>query len=373
MDSQLTRRQFGKVITSTIGVNAVSGVLPFAQPPGVVRRPNIVFICSDEHDGRQLLGGSGEAVPVRTPNLARLASKGVWFRNAYTAQPVCAAGRAAMMTGRFASDVGSYCNATPFDGRVPTWGGYLRQAGYYTWATGKLDLCPKAAMDFVQVNTSNGHYENPDITSLWRRPLCYRVDEKASVNGKVGDGSRKHDLDVTEAGLNFLRTEANHLDKPWVAYLGILAPHPDYVAPQKYWDLYPPEQVRVPNIPPGYLENDLHLVYRRLRDFKMVSTPIPEERIRRARSGYYAEISEVDDYVGCIVDELEKTDGLKDTLVIYTSDHGDMLGSHGIWRKNVLLEGAARVPLIMSGAGLPQGKIVDTPVSHLDMVATMLV
>lgn len=368
---KINRREFGKTLTTGLG-SSMLDLKAFSQgQPGAVRRPNILFICSDEHNGRLLMGGPGKASPAMTPNLERLASMGVYFRNAYTANPVCAPARAAFMTGRFASDVGSYCNSTAFDGRVPTWGNYLRNAGYYCWATGKLDLTPEADLGFVQHNTSSGHFSNRDITSLFRRPLCYRIDNRKSVDGKVAEHPKAHDVAVTGAGLNFLQTQAGSLKKPWAAYLGMTLPHPAFTTTQKYWDLYPPDTVSLPNIPPGYLEN-LPLVYQALRNFDLMSTPIPEERVRRARSAYYGMVTELDANIGRVLDQLEKTDALKDTLVIYTSDHGEMLGNHGLWLKDVLFEGAAHVPLFMAGAGLPRGKVIDTPVSHLDMVPTML-
>jgi len=336
----------------------------------ILKRPNIVFICSDQHSGLLLMGGPGEVVPVRTPNLKRLAQMGVHFGNSYCVDPVCTPSRASLMTGRFASDVGSYGNSTPFDGRVPTWGNYLQQAGYYCWATGKMDLTPKADLGFKQVHTSHGHYEHPDITSLFRRPMCYRVDERRQVDGKIEEKG-KHDQAVLAAGLDFLRTEAKSVGKPWAAYLGFIMPHPPFGAPQKYWDLYPTDQVRMPNIPPGYLER-LPLDFQVLRNFKMISTPIPEERIRRARSAYYGMITELDGMIGELLDQLEKSGMLENTLIVYTSDHGEMLGDHGLWLKNNLLEGAARAPLIMAGSGLPRGMSVETPVSHVDLIATLL-
>jgi choline-sulfatase len=316
------------------------------------------------------MGGPGDAVPVRTPNLKRLAALGVQFRNTYCVDPVCTPSRASLMTGRFASDVGSYCNSTPFDGRVPTWGNYLRQAGYFCWATGKMDLTPKADLGFKQVQTSHGHYEHPDITSLFRRPMCYRVDERRQVDGKVEERG-KHDQRVLESGLEFLRTQAKSVGKPWAAYLGFVMPHPPFGAPQQYWDLYPPDQVRMPNVPPGYLEK-LPLDFQILRQFKMIATPVPEERVRRARSAYYGMITELDEKIGKLLDGLETSGEIENTLVVYTSDHGETLGDHGLWLKNNLLEGAARVPLIMAGAGLPRGLSFEMPVSHVDLIATLL-
>jgi len=365
----ISRRKFGKSVFSGMVASGIAG-MPSVSKGSVVKKPNIVFICADQHSGPMLMGGPGDVVPVRTPNLKRLASMGVHFKNTYCVDPVCTPARASLITGRFASDVGSYGNSTPFDGRVPTWGNYLQQAGYFCWATGKMDLTPKADLGFKQVHTSHGHYEHPDITSLFRRPMCYRVDERRQVDGKVEERG-EHDQTVLETGLEFLRTKAKSAGKPWAAYLGFIMPHPPFGAPQKYWDLYPPDQVRMPNVPPGHLEN-LPLDFQVLRQFKMIATPIPEERVRRARSAYYGMITELDGMIGEILDELERAGELENTLVVYTSDHGEMLGEHGLWLKNNLLEGAARVPLIMAGAGLPRGMTIEAPVSHVDLVATLV-
>jgi choline-sulfatase len=365
----ISRRKFGKTVLS--GMIASGNLAQSSSSKGsTLKKPNILFICSDQHSGPMLMGGPGEAVPVRTPSLKRLASMGVHFKNTYCVDPVCTPSRASLMTGRFASDVGSYGNSTPFDGRVPTWGNYLQQAGYFCWATGKMDLTPGVDLGFKQFHTSHGHYEHPDITALFRRPMCYRVDERRQIEGKVEERG-KHDQGVLEAGLKFLRTEAKSAGNPWAAYLGFVMPHPPFGAPQKYWDLYPPDQVRVPNVPPGHLEK-LPLGLQLLRNFKMISTPIPEERIRRTRSAYYGMITELDGMIGELLDGLEKTGELDNTLVVYTSDHGETLGEHGLWLKNNLLEGAARVPLIMVGAGLPRGMKIEAPVSHVDLVATLL-
>ena len=234
---RISRRKFGQSVSGMLVAGALSGSA--SSQVSIRKRPNILFICSDQHSGPMLMGGPGEVVPVRTPNLKRLASRGVHFKNTYCVSPVCTPARAALMTGRFASDVGSYCNSTPFEGQVPTWGNYLQQAGYLCWATGKLELTPKADLGFQQVHTSHGHFEHPDITSLFRRPMCYRVDERKNVNGKMEERG-KHDQDVLDAGLGFLRNEAKSSGKPWAAYLGFTSPHPPFAAPQKYWDSYPP-------------------------------------------------------------------------------------------------------------------------------------
>jgi len=135
--------------------------------------------------------------------------------------------------------------------------------------------------------------------------------------------------------------------------------------------MYPPESMPLPDVPLDYLDQR-HAIFEQMAGFQRVSAPISAARIRRAQAAYFGMITELDRQVGVLVDELEKTGQRDRTLIVYTSDHGEMLGENGLWFKNVLLENAARVPLIMSGAGLPRGKVVKTPVMHVDAVATML-
>jgi len=332
---------------------------------GDTRPPNILFICSDQHSGR-VMGCNGHPI-VKTPHMDRLARMGVHFRNAYTCSPVCAPGRAGMMSGRFPSDVESFCNSTPM-GRVPSWGNHLRDAGYVCRAFGKIDLTSGVDYGFEESGARGGHSERPDITSLFRAPVCFRPGERDNVNGEFVDREH-HDAAVTRDALNQLKQPRGA--KPWGLYVGLTQPHPKFVALPKYRDLYPPEKMPLPVIPEGYLEAR-HTFFQVVANFKNIQSPIPNERVQRARAAYYGMVSELDEHLGMLLDQLERSGEMDNTLIVYTADHGEMLGEHGLWLKNVLLENAARVPLILAGAGLPKGRTVDVPVSHMDMVATLL-
>ena len=364
--AEITRREFNKRVAAGLGAAALSGVTGLGR--AAPRSPNIVFICSDQHSYKYT-GYAGHPI-VKTPNLDRIASQGVAFESAYCAHPVCVASRASMMTGVYPSDVNSFCNSTVWDGSHPTWGTLLRQAGYYTRAIGKMDLNDDFDTGFEEIDTSHGHRHNPDITSLFRRPTAYRVGEREGVDGQPRD-KRHRDADRTAKAVEFIEKESRGLGRPWALYVGLTEPHPRFVALRKYWEMYPPEGMDLPNIPQGHLE-DLHLVYQELRHFKRIATPIPEERVRRARSGYYGMITELDEYVGKIWTALERTGQLENTIFVYTSDHGESLGEHGLWYKNNLYDVAARVPLIVAGPGLPKGKRVTAPVGHVDLVYTLL-
>jgi choline-sulfatase len=356
----LSRRGFSKAILSGIPAAA------FAQRAG--RRPNILFICSDQHHAG-VMGASRHPL-VRTPHLDRLAGRGVLFRNAYCSNPVCAPSRAGMMTGAFPSDVGAFCNGTPFDGRVPSWGARLRDAGYHAWATGKMDLSKGRDFGFHEVATTHGHSTDPDVTSLFRAPVCFRPNERGVVDG-VFEERVPPDQKLINNTLKFLREEAPKLDRPWAAYVGITKPHPRWIVLPRFREMYPPERVPLPGVPKGYFERR-HPMFQVLANFKNIATPVPEERVRLARSAYFGMVTEVDELIGQLLDAVDQAGQWENTLIIYTSDHGEMLGEHGLWLKNVLLEGAAHVPLLLAGAGLPHGKAVDTAVAHVDLVATLL-
>jgi choline-sulfatase len=343
--ADLSRRTFSRTVMSGLGASVLS---PAWQSPGR-RPPNIVFFCSDQHAG-SVVGANGHPI-VKTPNMDRLAALGVNFRSAYCGSPVCVPSRAGLMTGRFPSDVGSYCNSTPFDGRTPTWGHRLGQAGYQCWASGKLDLEQGVDYGFREVDTSHGHSRSPDITSLFRVPLCYRRDERRQADGDWRE-RRHHDADITDHALAFLRNEAPRQQKPWAMYVGLSLPHPAFVALPKYREMYPPEKMPLPEIPPDYLEQR-HLVFHAQANFKLLATPVPAARVRRARAAYYGMVTELDEMLGQLMNELERRGELQNTVFIYTSDHGEMLGEHGMWLKNNLLEPAARAAA-HRGSGLPQ-------------------
>jgi choline-sulfatase len=135
--------------------------------------------------------------------------------------------------------------------------------------------------------------------------------------------------------------------------------------------MYPLDDLDLPDVRQDDLEN-MHLVFQGLRAQKRLATTIPEDRVRRARAGYYGMITELDEYVGQVYDALDEAGELDNTVFIYTSDHGEALGEHGLWYKNNIYENAAHVPLVMTGPGIPEGKVIDTPVAHVDLAATLL-
>lgn len=374
--SKISRRTFNKEIAlSAASIALGTGMRPplsihrekiLQQDNRKIRRPNFVFISSDQHSFRYA-GFMGHSL-VKTPNLDKLASAGIVLENNYCGSPVCVPSRASMMTGMFPSDVNSFCNSTVYDGSYPTWGKRLREAGYYCWGTGKADLNDAVDLGF-KGTLSNGHSKNPDITSLFRRPTIFRINERDQINGEFRS-ERSKDAKIANIAVDFIKDKSVKINKPWMAYVGFHLPHPSFVGLKPYYDYYLP-RVKLPYIPDGYLEK-LPLSYQVLRHFKCIATPIPAERRIRATAAYFAMISELDEYIGNIYNALEESGQLDNTYFIYTSDHGEALGYNGLWLKNNLYEGAAHVPLVFSGPNLPQGKRIKEPTGHVDLIATMM-
>lgn len=374
----MNRREFDRrLCTLLAGSVAASAVSPSLIGPACAvaqQRSNIIFISSDNQCFKDM-GYTGQSI-VQTPNMDRIASEGVIFTNAYCGSPVCTPARACMMTGMFPSQVGSYCNATPWNGDHPTWAFRLKQAGYYCRSIGKLDLHNAYDTGFEEFESKHGHVDNPDITALFRRPLCYRVGERINVNGGPRD-TRHRDASWTDMAVRFITKDAPHLKQPWVLNVGLHQPHVafferlGFLALETYYEQYPLDEIPMPVIPPGHLESQ-HLVFQELRRFKRLEASLAEDRIRRARAGYYGMITELDEYVGRIWTALQQSEQLENTLFIFTSDNGMSMGEHGLFYHNSLYEESVHVPLFIMGAGIPKGRVIHAPVSHMDLSATML-
>jgi len=331
-------------------------------------RANILLLCSDQQHWR-LNGFNGHPL-VRTPNLDRLAERATNFRCCYSNSPVCAPSRAAMFTGRLASHVGAYDNAQPFDGRVPTFAALARDEGYYCTASGKLDFCQDRDYGLEEIGTAHGHDVNPDITALFRNPLCRRPGYERTRTGTFRE-ERARDWRTVERTISFLTERSRALGRPWLAYSGWNAPHPPFRARRDLFESYPLDAIDLPHVPADWRDTE-HPVIQLSRWHRCCTRPAPEEDLRKARAAYYAMITEVDEMVGAVLDALDATGQRENTVVIFTSDHGEMAGEHGLFLKNLPHEGCARVPLLIAGPGFPAGKVVETPVSLMDLYATIV-
>jgi choline-sulfatase len=336
---------------------------------------NLIVIMSDEHDARHM-GASGSRL-MRTPNLDRLAERSLRFSSNYTPSPICVPARAAFATGDYVHRIGYWDNALPYDGRIPSWGSILQQAGVRVESIGKLhyrnaDLPTGFDRQHQPMHVANGH------GMIWgsvRDPLPQLPFTNRMLGEVIGPGESnytRYDRTIADRTVAWLEEAAARNDgKPWTLFVGFVAPHFPLIAPQEFFDLYPLHAIPPIKLRPtaGYQRHpwiealDAHWPH----DESFVNE---EERIR-AVATYFALCSFLDFNVGRILDTLERSGLGETTRVIYTSDHGDNLGARGLWGKSTLYHESTVVPLLMSGPDIAPG-VVDTPVSLLDLFPTIL-
>jgi choline-sulfatase len=338
---------------------------------------NLLFLMSDNH-ARTALGAASRGL-VKTPNLDRLAARGVRFSNAYTASPICCPARAAIATGRYPHETGYWDNAITYDGQVPTWHHRLRDAGLDVAAIGKLhyrktDDDNGFSEEIVPMHILGGkggvsmllrwNGEEPTNTGQW---------ELYADKSGVGETSyQKYDTDITQHAVEWLEKRATSgNDKPWALMVSYVSAHPPFSVPQRFLDLY--RDVDLP-LPPmhGSGERPEHAAIRHLRENFAYGDLDDPELLRRITVAYYALCSHLDEQIGMVLSTLERLGLADDTRVIYTSDHGEALGAHGLLGKFQLYEPSAGVPLLMAGPGIPSGRVIDEPVSHIDLYPTIL-
>ncbi len=345
----------------------------------MTKQPNILILMVDQLNGT--LFPDGPADFLHTPNLKKLASRSARFRNAYTASPLCAPGRASFMSGQLPSRTQVYDNAAEFVSSIPTFAHHLRAAGYSTCLSGKMHFVgPDQLHGFEERLTTDIYPADFGWTPDYRKP-GERIDWWYHNLGSVaGAGTAEitnqleYDDEVAFHAAQRLYDHARHSDdperRPWCLTVSFTHPHDPYVARARHWDLYENCPALDPRIGPIAREmQDAHS--KRLYDASdYASFDITDEDIRRARRGYFASISYVDDKVGELLGVLETTHMAGDTIVLFGSDHGDMLGERGLWFKMCFFEGSARVPLMIAGADIPPG-LIEAPVSNLDVTPTL--
>jgi choline-sulfatase len=317
---------------------------------------------------------------VRAPALGGLAASGTVFDSAYTPFPLCAPARASMLSGRLASSLGVYDNAAEMRAGAPTVAHALRAAGYYTAVSGKMHFVgPDQLHGFEDRLTTDIYPADVDWTPDWSRPLddpfpWYHTMESVLAPG-ICNASMQTDYDeeVSFHAVRKLYEIARHrADQPFFLFVSFTNPHDPWEIPGRFWDLYRRDEIDLPAVPSLPLDSvDPHS--RRLRAMCQVDEAgLTDEHIRRARHGYYAAISYLDERVGQVLQALRDS-GLEDqTTVLFCADHGEMLGERGLWYKMSFLEHSARVPLIIRRPGGGAAARVAGPVSLADFAPTVL-
>lgn len=345
-------------------------------------KPNIVVVQADQL-APQALGAYGDEA-ARTPHIDALAEDGAVFDRAYCTTPLCAPSRASMMTGRMPSDLGCHDNGDDFPSSVPTFAHHLRNAGYHTALIGRMHFIgPDQHHGFEERLTTDVYPADMDMVPDWRRDPADRLqwyhDADAVFTAGVSKATVQQDFD-DEVGFRTLRHLSDRVRvnqregeaTPFLMVTSFIHPHDPYEPPQEHWDRFAEVEIPDPAHPqvPGP-EVDPHT--HRLRAMSGFDRREPTlEETRRARRSYYAAVSYIDDHVGRIRARLDDLGLLDDTVIIVTSDHGDMLGEKGLWFKMSPYEQSSRVPLVIHGPEhlVPRGRFAN-PVSLLDLVPTL--
>jgi choline-sulfatase len=341
----------------------------------MARKPNILFVMADQMTPFMLeaCGGTG----ARTANLAALARRGVQFTTAYTPSPICVPARSSLMTGLQVSRTGSYDNGDPYPSFIPTFAHYMTNAGYEVVLSGK--------MHFVGPDQLHGFTRrlNTDVYPagfIWSYPLLDPDDPQAMAFDfapqyqaqNIGAGwstELQYDEETHFRALEYLRHAP---DDPFLLLVSYTNPHPPYKVPRKYWEMYRDADIPLPHYPADmdgrYSDFDRAFLRWYGLDRKSIRDP---EHLIAMRRGFAALSHYVDDKLGELLAVLDETGRRDDTIVVFTSDHGEMLGEKGLIQKRSFYDWSSRIPLIVDYPGAAP-RSVATPVSLLDLPATLI-
>lgn len=355
-------------------------------------QPNIIFIMADQMSAFATSPyGNPDAL---TPNMTDLAARGTLFQRAYCNSPLCVPSRASMMSGLLGSQIPVNDNGAEFPASVPTFVHHLRRGGYRTVLAGKMHFVgPDQLHGFEERLTTDIYPSDFLWTPHWSRlhELVQRTERgEDSLAGR--DPNRKpaaacvrtsgpvpwtdqfaYDEEVHFRALEWLRHPAHRSDdRPWFLCVSYTHPHDPYLTTSAYWDRYDDREITLPDEPPSGASPP-HPTDTWVNVHHGVNLVSPtREDVYRSRRGYYANTSFIDDKVGDLTHEIARLGLSQNTVVIFTSDHGDQCGEHGMWFKRTCREWSARVPLLMAGPGIQEGQRVDTNVSLVDLFPTLI-
>jgi choline-sulfatase len=328
-------------------------------------RPNILLLLSDEH-AADIAGFAGYP-HVNTENLDRLADRAVRFDAAISPCPVCTPARMCMLTGKDVHHCAAWNNHYILFPEQLTWPEHFANHGYTTCLVGKMHFGGHDQMQGFQYrpygDLKHGLGHQPEPLSLFPG----YANPQSAAPTEIPESLLSDGVIARESLAFLLEHQASQADKPWFLCAGFTRPHAPYTAPGRYFNRY---RDKTPHPPaPASIAGDLEPFAREYYD-TFGYGELSEEQTRRGVEGYHAAVDFMDDCVGELLDGLDKAGLLENTIIIYSSDHGEMMGRHGLWAKAVYYEEALRVPLLVTGPGIGQGQ-TDKVISLIDLFPTM--
>ena len=333
---------------------------------------NFLVICADELRP-DALGCAGHPI-VETPHIDALARRGTRFTRAYTPSPICVSARAALACGDYVHRVRCWDSATPYDGSRRSWMHALRDRGMKVASVGKLH--------FRSGDDDNGFSE--EILPMhvvggvgWAigllretRPFFDGGRELAAGVGIGGSTYTEYDAEVCQAAERWIGDRAGEAG-PWSAFVSFVSPHFPLTAPKAFGERY---DWRNMDRPVCYAAKTglQHPELRAIAEFYDYGRHFDDDTVLKARAAYFGLVTFLDDCVGRLVRALERSGQLEDTVILFTADHGEMLGDLGLWTKMVMYEQSAGIPMILAGPGVPENRAVATAVSLVDVAPSAL-
>lgn len=392
----ITRKQFL--------ASGAAAAVPFARSAagqaGRATRPrNVLFLMTDQHKP-DCLGVEGDRI-ARTPNIDAFAKTAVRFSNAYCANPVCTPSRASILTGLHTHNHRTWNNGTPWPFEHKTMAHAFSNAGYMSALIGKMhfvdaqthgfdyrldfndwwqQLGPMTKLYAEELSRRNSGSGLPQIDDLWRdfddpwKGVRETDDRKGAVHvGRASKIPEDHHFEnfVARESIRFLRKHGK--EQPFFLISSLLKPHDPFMPGKRFADMFRPEDMKLPDT---LGKVDLNTVPRRVRNAIEHNAPCPElmdpARARVHMAMYYANLAHADDALGQVLKALHDLDLEDDTIVIYASDHGEMLGEHGLWQKFQFYDPSCGVPLMFRVPGLTEaGARSDVPVSLVQLLPTL--
>ena len=342
------------------------------------QQSNILIVMADQLTAKALgCYGHNEVI---SPNIDHLANQGVLFESAYSSSPLCTPGRYAFMTGQSISRCGGYDNAAYLPATMPTFAHYMRLMGYKTCLSGKMHFVgPDQLHGFEERVTTDIYPADFGWVPDWNN-ADQRIDlwyHNMSSVKQAGVAAITNQLSYDdEVGNQATRVIYDHArsedDRPLCLVASFIHPHDPYATRQQYWDLYEDVNISLPDVPrPENQDQDSHNL--RLESvIGLDSVEITEQEILAARRAYYGNVSYVDEWLGRLQDTLDQCDMAENTTIIFTADHGDMLGEFGLWYKMSFREWSCRIPMIVYNPSRFNPRRVKQPVAHVDVSPTLI-
>ncbi|MEJ8840291.1 choline-sulfatase [Ramlibacter sp. AN1133] len=343
----------------------------------MARHPNILFIQVDQMAAAPLPFHGGRI--VRAPHLQALAEDAAIFEAAYCNSPICAPSRFSMMTGRLPTSIDAFDNASELPASRPTFAHLLARAGYHTVLSGKMHFIgPDQLHGFAERLTTDIYPADFAWTPNWAagprdRPSGISMVNVLQAGTCVRSLQMDYDDEVEQLAVQHLYDLARRpRRKPFFLAVSFSHPHPPYTAGREWWDRYRHDDIDLPRVAPIPVEQrDVHSQWLHASHGADLQ-PVSDEQVRNARHAYYANISYIDDKVGRLLRTLGECGMADDTIVVFTSDHGEMLGERGMWYKQTFFEPSVRVPLLVREPGRKGARRVQAPVSLVDLLPTLV-